>query len=175
MIRKIIIVSIASVVTLVATAMSSDRVSPDVVKKGQPGTRCTRLKFQEKDEKLDEFSKHVAERCSRFAKGGPAGEFLPNQPPTIHLATTLGGALLTYDGRLSMNAGDGVPITAFATDPEGDRVLYTYSTTGGRVTGDGPNVVWNLNGAVQGMYTITASVDDGCGCIAFDSASIQVR
>src|SRR5207244_6476779 len=67
-----------------------------------------------------------------------------------------------------------VSLTTVATDPDGDTLLYTYSTTGGRISGDGPNVTWDLSGVAPGTYTSTVEVDDGCGCIAFSSTTVTV-
>jgi hypothetical protein len=53
-------------------------------------------------------------------------------------------------------------------------LLYTYSTTGGRIVGDGSNVTWDLSGAAPGTYTTTVEVNDGCGCISFDSKTVEV-
>ena len=54
-----------------------------------------------------------------------------------------------------------------ATDPDGDTLLYSYTVTGGRITGEGANVSWDLTGVQPGTYTSTVEVDDGCGCVAF--------
>jgi hypothetical protein len=67
-----------------------------------------------------------------------------------------------------------VQLAANATDPDGDTLLYTYTTTGGRVTGDGANVSWDLAGVQPGTYTATVEVDDGCGCVAFSSTTVTV-
>jgi hypothetical protein len=53
-------------------------------------------------------------------------------------------------------------------------LLYTYSTTGGRITGDGANVSWDLTGVQPGTYPSTVEVDDGCGCVAFSSTTVTV-
>jgi hypothetical protein len=68
-----------------------------------------------------------------------------------------------------------VQLSATATDPDGDTLLYTYSTTGGRVTGDGPNATLDLAGVAPGTYTVTVEVDDGCGCIAFNTTTVTVE
>ncbi|HEY0083834.1 MAG TPA: hypothetical protein VGB61_13655, partial [Pyrinomonadaceae bacterium] len=52
---------------------------------------------------------------------------------------------------------------------------YTWSTTGGRITGDGANVSWDLSGVQPGTYTASVEVDDGCGCIAFSSTTVTVE
>ncbi len=68
-----------------------------------------------------------------------------------------------------------VNLSATASDPDGDTLLYTYSTTGGRITGDGPNATLDLTGVAPGTYTVTVEVDDGCGCVAFTSTTVTVE
>lgn len=106
-------------------------------------------------------------------------EFLPNQPPTVNL--TASSATITLacpPGQISSTCqpspNQTVQLTANATDPDGDTLLYTYTTTGGRVTGDGANVSWDLSGVQPGTYTTTVTVDDGCGCVAFSTTSVTV-
>ena len=67
-----------------------------------------------------------------------------------------------------------VGLTANATDPDGDTLLYTYTVSGGRVTGEGANVNWDLSGVGPGKYTATVEVDDGCGCISFSSTEVTI-
>jgi hypothetical protein len=106
---------------------------------------------------------------------------LPNQAPTVTVTSS------TSRVTLPANCGPeqlpdpnctpsstSVQLTANATDPDGDTLLYTWTTTGGRITGDGPNVTWDLSGVQPGTYTANVEVDDGCGCIAFSSATVTV-
>lgn len=106
---------------------------------------------------------------------------LPNNPPTV--TVTSSSARVT----LAANCGEGqmadpnctptsstVQLTANATDPDGDTLLYTWTTTGGRIVGDGPNVTWDLSGVSAGTYTANVEVDDGCGCMAFSSTTVTV-
>ena len=51
--------------------------------------------------------------------------------------------------------GNEVQLTANATDPENDQLLYTWSVTGGRLTGEGRAVTWDLTGVANGTYTAT--------------------
>jgi hypothetical protein len=105
----------------------------------------------------------------------------PNQPPTVTLTASSGHVTLAAectspqipDSSCTPTAGT-VQLSANATDPDGDTLLYTYSTTGGRVTGDGPNATLDLAGVAPGTYTVTVEVDDGCGCIAFTSTTVTV-
>jgi len=106
-------------------------------------------------------------------------EFLPNQPPTVSLSASSGTITLacppgTVSTTCTPSANQTVQLAANATDPDGDTLLYTYSTTGGRITGDGANVSWDLTGVTPGTYTSTVEVDDGCGCVAFSSTTVTV-
>ncbi len=53
-----------------------------------------------------------------------------------------------------------------ATDTENDVLTYNYTVSGGRVEGTGANVTWDLSGVNEGTYTITTTIDDGCGVCA---------
>ena len=100
----------------------------------------------------------------------------PNQPPTVTLTSEKAQVTLPCPpGSTSETCtGDSptVRLSATASDPDGDTLLYTYSTTGGRITGDGPNATLDLTGVAPGTYTVTVEVDDGCGCIAFNSTQV---
>jgi hypothetical protein len=105
----------------------------------------------------------------------------PNNPPTVSLTASSSRVVLAADctggqvpdSSCTPTAGT-VQLSANATDPDGDTLLYTYSTTGGRITGDGPNATLDLAGVAPGTYTVTVEVDDGCGCIAFTSTTVTV-
>jgi hypothetical protein len=106
-------------------------------------------------------------------------EFLPNQPPTVSLSASSGTITLpcppgTISSSCTPSSNQTVQLAANATDPDGDTLLYTYTTTGGRVTGDGANTSWDLTGVQPGTYTATVEVDDGCGCVAFSSTTVTV-
>jgi hypothetical protein len=106
----------------------------------------------------------------------------PNQPPTVTLSASSSRVVLPCEPGPNERASTDctptattVQLSATATDPDGDTLLYTYSTTGGRVTGDGPNATLDLTGVAPGTYTVTVEVDDGCGCIAFTSTTVTVE
>lgn len=102
---------------------------------------------------------------------------LPNQPPTVALGlgnVTKGSNDLLRDSASTVCAGDKVDLRAAASDPDGDALVYTWSTSGGRIVGDGANTQFDTTGLAPGDYTITVEVNDGCGCVAFDSKTIRV-
>jgi len=106
----------------------------------------------------------------------------PNQPPTVTLSASSSRVVLAAEctgtdipDETCTPTASTVQLSATATDPDGDTLLYTYSTTGGRVTGDGPNATLDLTGVAPGTYTVTVEVDDGCGCIAFNTTTVTVE
>ena len=106
----------------------------------------------------------------------------PNQPPTVSLTASSSTVTLAADCPPGQRPSESctptnstVQLSAQATDPDGDTLLYTYSTTGGRITGDGPNATLDLTGVAPGTYTVTVEVDDGCGCVAFTSTTVTVN
>jgi PKD domain len=107
---------------------------------------------------------------------------VPNNPPTTAVSASPSRVVLAADcpsGERPVEGcvatGSTVQLAANATDPDGDTLLYTWSTTGGRITGDGANVTWDLSGVQPGTYTASVEVDDGCGCIAFSSTTVTVE
>ena len=105
----------------------------------------------------------------------------PNQPPTVTLTASSSRVVLAAECGPNQRpeesctpTSSSVNLSANATDPDGDTLLYTYSTTGGRIVGDGPNATLDMTGVAPGTYTVTVEVDDGCGCIAFTSTTVEV-
>lgn len=56
-----------------------------------------------------------------------------------------------------------IEIWTEASDPHNDILTYEYIVSGGKIVGEGTNVIWDLSDVETGEYTITAGVDDGCG------------
>jgi hypothetical protein len=85
-------------------------------------------------------------------------------------------ATCTIDSQsvVSGSGGVAVPVHVSAVDPDGDALTYSWTATGGRVDGNGPDARWNENNAGAGNYTITARVDDGHGGTISCSADIRV-
>ena len=48
-----------------------------------------------------------------------------------------------------------ITLTAQVSDPDNDDLLYTWSVTGRRLSGDGNEVTWDLTGLVEDTYTAT--------------------
>ncbi len=67
-----------------------------------------------------------------------------------------------------------VTLVANASDPDGDQLLYTWSVTGGRLSGEGRQVTWDLTGVANGTYTATVEVNDGNQHTATGSTTVTV-
>jgi hypothetical protein len=103
---------------------------------------------------------------------------LPNQPPTVALEVGSVTAVATNVVRASASTvcvGDTVALAARASDPDGDTLLYRWTTSGGRITGEGANVTFDSTGLAPGDYTVTVEVDDKYGGVAFDSKTVRVE
>lgn len=73
--------------------------------------------------------------------------------------------------------GPKVQLTAKAVSPGGNPIKYRWTTTAGTVTGDGPEVTWDLTGLKPGYHKasldiLTNGVDGECH--AFSSVSVLV-
>ena len=155
---KIFVILFVATLSAAALYISHDVSAQDTAGTAQPGTRCTR--FRDKKPKAGETGPGT--RCARMYAKHKRGKIFPNQPPTVSITAS------PFNSALPVN------LRATATDTDGDTLLYTYSVTGGRISGDGPNVQLDLTGVMSGTYTATVEVDDGCGCISFSSATITV-
>ncbi|HUO35913.1 MAG TPA: hypothetical protein VMU43_13055 [Candidatus Acidoferrum sp.] len=58
---------------------------------------------------------------------------------------------------------DIVEATANASDSAGHPLTYSWTATGGEISGSGPYARWNHAGLAAGSYTLSARVDDGAG------------
>jgi hypothetical protein len=51
-----------------------------------------------------------------------------------------------------------IKVNTFSKDAEKNNLKYYYTVTGGKIIGEGANVIWNFSETRPGKYTITASV-----------------
>jgi OmpA family/PKD domain len=89
----------------------------------------------------------------------------PNQNPTISCSTD----------RSPIMPGERTGITSTASDPDGDPLTYSYTATGGQVSGDGPKATFDSTGLSPGSYTVKCSVSDGRGGTADASTNVDVE
>ncbi len=99
----------------------------------------------------------------RNARGAPP---LPNQAPSVSVSSSTASINRPCPEGASADdctpsASSEVQLTAVATDPDNDTLLYTWSVTGGRLSGEGRVVTWDLSGVNPGSYTASVEVNDG--------------
>jgi hypothetical protein len=102
-----------------------------------------------------------------------------NGPPTVSVSSSSASITLpcpsgTSSESCTASASRSVDLTADGRDPDNDTLLYTWSVTGGRVSGDGRTVSWDLSGAQPGTYTATVSVNDGNAHTANGSTTVTI-
>jgi hypothetical protein len=100
----------------------------------------------------------------------------PNQPPAVALAVgpiTPGSADLLRASASTVCVGDKVALTATASDPNGDALLYSWKSSGGHIIGQGANTQFDT--LEPGDYTVTVEVSDGGGGVASDSKTVRVE
>lgn len=118
----------------------------------------------------DTPGEYIIEVNVRDTRYGDASETVtitvaPNKPPVIY-ELFVKPAIVIVDHIAK--------ITCVAKDPEGRPLTYSWSTTGGSISGTGDVVTWTAPG-YGGYSTIKVTVDDGQGLTATRSISIQAR
>jgi hypothetical protein len=103
----------------------------------------------------------------------------PNQPPVVRAVTpSISSVLRPCPPPTSSTSctptGSEVTLVADASDVDNDQLLYTWSVTGGKLSGEGKQVTWDLTGVANGTYTATVEVNDGNQHTATGSATVTV-
>lgn len=97
------------------------------------------------------------------------------RPPTVSVEADTQVVTVCADNE----TGSQVRLRAVGNSPDGNTLRYSWSTSGGRITGDGTDVVWDLSGAQPGTYTATVNAESGPSgdplCEAFASTRVIVR
>jgi outer membrane protein OmpA-like peptidoglycan-associated protein/opacity protein-like surface antigen len=103
------------------------------------------------------------------SRAAPAAAVTPppqNQPPTVSCASE----------RSEILPGENVNIRATASDPDGDRLTYEWSTSAGRVTGTGPTAVLDFSGTTPpATANVTVRVSDGHGHVTSSTCDVALR
>jgi len=89
----------------------------------------------------------------------------PNHPPT---------ASLSID-RSPIITGEQTGVACNGSDPDNDPLTYSYTTTGGRISGSGSKVQFDSTGLQPGSYTVKCTVNDGRGGTADASGNVEVK
>lgn len=99
------------------------------------------------------------------------------QPPTIKLDADAQVVTLCPDAESMANPR--VRLKATGYSPEGKPLRYRWTVSGGRLEGDGTDVVWDLSDAQPGVYNAAVTIESGPVdnplCTAFTSTKVVVR
>jgi hypothetical protein len=71
-----------------------------------------------------------------------------------------------------------VSLNAKASSPNGNPIRYRWTTSGGRIEGDGPTVGWDLAGVGPGFHKAFLTIDTSTGdeaCEVFSSVAVLVK
>lgn len=96
----------------------------------------------------------------------PAAPSVPagNRPPVISSLTA---------AQMQVYPSGTIEIQCIASDPNGDKLNFTWSATGGNFSGTDSAVTWQAP-KQYGTYTITVAVDDGKGASTQSSLTLSV-
>ncbi|HEV7744686.1 MAG TPA: hypothetical protein VGO56_06800, partial [Pyrinomonadaceae bacterium] len=103
----------------------------------------------------------------------------PNQAPSGSASASTASLTLpcpegTSSDSCTASSSLSVDLTANFTDPDNDALLYTWTVTGGTLSGEGRVVSWNLMGQAAGSYTASVTVTDGNGHSVLGSATVMI-
>jgi outer membrane protein OmpA-like peptidoglycan-associated protein/opacity protein-like surface antigen len=102
--------------------------------------------------------------ASASSNGIVRERIIPNRPPAVECLTTT----------MDVASGGSIELRVRATDPDNDKLTYSWSSTGGTVSGSGETATFNATGVRAGSYTVTATVDDGRGGKSSCSITVNV-
>ena len=78
-------------------------------------------------------------------------------PPINHSPTITS---LTANPQSPIEINQSTIVTCYANDQDNDQLTYTWTKTGGTISGSGSAITW-IAPAIEGTYTITCTVSDG--------------
>ena len=90
----------------------------------------------------------------------------PNTPPAVSSCAA---------DPSTITVGQHSTITSTATDADNDQLTYSYTTSGGHVTGSGASAQFDSTGAAPGTYTITCTASDGRGGEGHATTQVTVK
>lgn len=103
-----------------------------------------------------------------------ARETFVYSPPIVSLAADQ-SVLTACEGDTNASL---VRLNAKATSPNGNAIRYDWTTSAGRIDGNGAAVTWDLSGVRPGYYKAFLAIDSGSGdevCEAFSSIAVLVK
>lgn len=109
---------------------------------------------------------------AQYRKASDRETFI-NAPPSLSLTSDASVVSACTEGKTHR-----VNLNARASSPSGFPLRYRWSTSAGRIIGDGPAVVWDLTGVAPGYYKAFVKIETGNnddGCEAFSSTNVLIN
>ena len=119
----------------------------------------------------------VMAALNTFATSALAQRSIRKNVVSAPLTLSLTAASSVVSGCPGNISASKVQLNARANSPRGHDVRYRWSTSAGRIDGDGPTVLWDLSGLQPGYYKafVTATTGDSADeCEAFSSIPVVV-
>jgi outer membrane protein OmpA-like peptidoglycan-associated protein len=98
-----------------------------------------------------------------------------NWPEKAKVPDSLTSSCSVDKPSVMQGSNDLVQASVAATDAWGYPLTYTWTATGGQVSGAGPAARWDSTGVGPGSYTLTAHVDNGAGTSSTCSTAVTVQ
>ncbi|MCA1633994.1 MAG: hypothetical protein LC802_09830 [Acidobacteria bacterium] len=118
-------------------------------------------------------SSEASSRQNRQQQPAPT----PQRPPTLTLDADTQVVTLCPDAESTANPR--VRLKAVGHSPDGNPLTYRWKVSGGRLEGEGTDVVWDLSNAAPGVYSADVTLESGPSgdplCTAFTSTKVVVR
>src|SRR5271155_4136590 len=98
-----------------------------------------------------------------------------NWPEKARLPDSITSSCSVDKSSVMQGSNDLVQASVTATDAWGSPLTYTWTATGGQISGAGPAARWDSTSAGPGSYGLTAHVDNGAGTSSTCSTSVTVQ
>jgi hypothetical protein len=106
---------------------------------------------------------------------GFIGAISYTKPDSVKLGNNRNPLVTAETDKATISATETANLTATGYDADSDTLTYTWTATGGQVTGSGAKATYRANGAAAGKYTVRVVANDGKGGTADAEVEITVR
>ena len=121
----------------------------------------------------DEFTAKASPQGRTFVFGFAWTLRIPK--PTAPVPNMVSAECSVDQSSIMADSNQPVMASVKSSNTHGLPMNYSWTATGGKVEGTGPQARWDSTGVAAGTYTITARVDDGHGASSSCSSDVTVN